>query len=282
VTRHDRDSTETVSVRNLEQIQEHEPSAAPSKVGALVMASFGGACIVFCALGLMRSPQARPPQAADPLGDLVAAAHPAGTSKPQRLDAKDVTFPGVLTDRADPTTAMAALAHRTQVRAADSAPAGGDEGALPLGPAPGTPPPAADQLPVVPLPAQDMVGRAPVPVAAADTLQGYAQQASREPEGGELSPEGRPGGYQLQVSSFKTLDEAAAFALALRRRGHKAHVEQAHVQGRGDWFRVRIGPFKYKRSADIYRQDFEAKERMVSFIVVPPKTQIQVSLADGA
>ena len=37
------------------------------------------------------------------------------------------------------------------------------------------------------------------------------------------------------------------------------------------WYRVRIGPFKYRHAAVIYRQEFEAKERMVTFIVDPPK-----------
>ena len=79
----------------------------------------------------------------------------------------------------------------------------------------------------------------------------------------------------------KDKPDADAFAAVLRRRGHKAHVEEAHVKGRGLWHRVRIGPFKYKRSAEIYRQDFEAKERMVTFVVDPPKTQIFIAPASG-
>jgi hypothetical protein len=43
---------------------------------------------------------------------------------------------------------------------------------------------------------------------------------------------------------------------------------------------VRIGPFKYRHSAVIYRQEFEAKERMVTFIVDPPKPGAVVKLAD--
>ncbi len=34
---------------------------------------------------------------------------------------------------------------------------------------------------------------------------------------------------------------------------------------------MRIGPFKFRYSAGVYRQDFESKERMVTFIVDPPK-----------
>jgi cell division septation protein DedD len=47
------------------------------------------------------------------------------------------------------------------------------------------------------------------------------------------------------------------------------------------WYRVRIGPFKYRRSAEIYRQDFEAKERLVTFVIDPPKTTVEIGLAKG-
>ena len=43
------------------------------------------------------------------------------------------------------------------------------------------------------------------------------------------------------------------------------------MKGRGIWYRVKIGPFKYRHAAVIYRQEFEAKERMVTFIVDPPR-----------
>jgi cell division protein FtsN len=52
------------------------------------------------------------------------------------------------------------------------------------------------------------------------------------------------------------------------------------VKGRGLWYRVRIGPFKYKNSAAIYRQDFEAKERMVTFIIEPPKKNAKLKSDD--
>lgn len=262
------DSVDTVAIRQLDDIQEQEPGHRPSRLGALVMASFGGACIVFAALAVMRSPSdelAAPP---DPLGDLVARA--ATEPKPARtksLDAEDVTFPEVLTDQDNPTTALAA------VRKGASPPQPEDE-QLPVGP-----PPAIDRLPVVPLPAQDVLHGPEGKLAPSDTLRHIAQQASRE-QVEEVAEPGHPGGYQLQVSSFKKQEDADAFAAALRRRGHRAYVQAAHVKGRGLWHRVRIGPFKYRRSAKIYRQDFEAKERMVTFIVQPPKTKVRIELAE--
>ncbi len=114
-------------------------------------------------------------------------------------------------------------------------------------------------------------------VAPGDLLRRVADVVARDPAGGELAEAGRGGAYQLQVSSFKKRVDADSFAMVLRRRGHRAHVEDAHVKGRGLWHRVRIGPFKYRRSANIYRQDFEAKERMIGFVVNPPKTRIRIS-----
>ncbi len=272
----ERDSSDAVSVRHLDQIQEQEPHRGASRLGAMIMASFGGACIVFCSLALVRSPDGSAPKASDPLGDLVAS-QPAGAKKKVKpaLDPDDVTFPEVLTDQQQKTTAMAAVKNERDEE-------------LPRGPSrePG-PPPATDRLPVVPLPAQDVLGDVPLPVASADKLQNVAHSVSRESLPGEngaqkLAEPGAPGGYQLQVSSFKSREEGDAFAMALRRRGHKAHVEEANVPGRGMWFRVRVGPFRYKRSAQIYREEFEAKERMVTFIVDPPKNAVSISISDAS
>ena len=272
----DIDSTDTVAVRNLEQIQEQELSPRTSRVSALVMASFGGACIVFAALALMRSPTKEAAAPKDPLGDLVAAAEAReGEGTPRRLGVDDVTFPSVLTDQDNPTTAMEAVRRDRGRHEAEP-----EE--LPRADMPDGPPPAADRLPVVPLPAQDMLSSSGVrKVAVGDTMGNMANVASADPAGGAMVEPGQPGGYQLQVSSFKKREDADVFAEVLRRRGHKAHVEEAHVKGRGLWHRVRIGPFKYRRSADIYRQDFEAKERMVGFVVDPPTTRIRISQASA-
>jgi cell division septation protein DedD len=217
----------------------------------------------------MRSPPKARVVSTDPLGALVAQARPASSAPAAPVEVgEDVTFPGTLSDAKRPTTALEA------VRDLKSAgPPSSSSAALPfvLPPgAPTTPPSAADRLPIVPLPAQHMLQIGPTEDAPGDTLSAMARHVSRD-EGAETAPIGTPGGYQLQVSSFKTQPEADAFAAALRRRGHKAYVEPANVKGRGLWYRVRIGPFKFRHSAVVYRQDFEGKERMVTFIVDPPK-----------
>lgn len=266
------ESMDAGAVRNLEEIQEDDPAARPSRAGALVLASLGGACIVFAAVALLRSPPRDKPVGADPLGDLVARAHPAGVKPDARPPTvgHDVTFPGILSDAERPTTALEAV---RDPRAAAAAAAEDLRFQLPPG-APTTPPPAAEKLPVVPLPAQTFLEPQAAEVPAGDTLTAMARHVSRE-EGPEVAA-GGPGAYQLQVSSFKEQPDAEAFAAALRRRGHRAYVEPAYVKGRGLWHRVRVGPFKYRNSAVIYRQEFEAKERLVTFIVDPPKTTVKV------
>jgi cell division septation protein DedD len=258
---------DTGAVRNLDEIQEDEPGSRPSRAGALVLSSLGGACIVFAAVALLRAPPRERPAATDPLGELVARAHPAGVKvddKPPSVG-QDVTFPSMLSDAQHPTTALEAVRE----------PPTADDPRFQLPPgAPTTPPPAADRLPVVSLPAQSVLEPKAAGTGATDTLTAMARHVSRE-DGPEV-PAGAPGGYQLQVSSFKTQGDAEGFAAALRRRGHRAYVEPAYVKGRGLWHRVRIGPFKYRNSAVIYRQEFEAKERMVTFIVDPPKTTVKV------
>ena len=261
------DRLETAAVRNLDEIQEDDPSSRPSRAGALVLASLGGAVIVFAAVALMRSPPKTKVVSPYPCGPLGALARRvmAALVAPVQVG-EEVTFPGTLSDAKSPTTALEAVRDLKAAAAASAA-------ALPFALAPGaptTPPSAADRLPVVPLPAQHVLQIGPTEGAPGDTLSAMARHVSRD-EGAETAPAGTPGGYQLQVSSFKTQPEADSFAAALRRRGHKAYVEPANVKGRGLWYRVRIGPFKFRHAAGVYRQDFESKERMVTFIVDPPK-----------
>src|SRR5687768_15236791 len=195
--------TDSGTIRNLEEIQEIDPSARPSRLSVLVLASLGGACIVFAAIALVRTPQKGKVTNADPLGDLVARTHPAG-SKPERQGeglGQPITFPTLLSDTKN-TTALEAVR---------------DPGALGLPPQLVVPPPAADRLPVVPVPAQNVL-QPTQEIAPNDTLSTMAKHVARE-DGGETAAVGTAGGYQLQVSSFKTPAEAEAFAAALRRRG---------------------------------------------------------------
>ena len=258
------------SVRNLEQIQENDGGTGTPRGVTILLVALGAGCIVFAALALGGKRSSGGAQKADPLGELVtqqAKIGPAGSAtKATDLSSRDVTFPGILSDEGAPTTALAAVKGGGAPR-----PAGAEAPAVLA--KPGTdalPPPPTDRLPVVPLPAQNVLEASPVVTRPRDSLTRAANDAAQIGSAAEpAAPPGREGGYQLQVSSFRTQGEADQFAAQLRARGHKAYVLEAHVPNRGTWYRVRIGPFPSQHAAASYRVGFEGREHVVPFIVPP-------------
>ena len=299
------------TVRNLEQIQENDGESVVPRGVTILLVALGAGCIVFAGLALGGKRSAPVAQKTDPLGELVCKQGKPGAPtnaarKPTALSARDVTFPGILSDENAPTTALAAVkgnsvptaTSKTTVTSAaivpsapvppiPPAPPPGAAPAAPPSPSPmgpndsptgaiafgagaQQPPPPTDKLPVVPLPAQNVLEASPVVTRPRDSLTQAASDAAQISNAAQpAAPAGREGGYQLQVSSFRTQTEADQFAAQLRARGHKAYVVEAHVPGRGTWYRVRIGPFPSQHAAASYRAGFEGREHVVPFIVQP-------------
>ncbi len=262
------------SIRNLEQLQEDDDERRMPRGVTMALVALGGACVVFAGLALGGRTAQPPAPKVDPLGDLVsqrARIVPAGapSARPATdLSPRDVTFPQMLSDDQRPPTALAAVAPAPSTPGAPLSPV-----TQPV-PPPTQPPPPTDRLPVVPLPAQAVLEATPVVTHPRDPLTKAASDAAQldtppSSSDGPAAPAGHEGGYQLQVSSFRTQGEAQGFADQLRARGHKAYVVEAHVPGRGTWFRVRIGPFQSQHAASQYRTGFEAREHVVPFIVAP-------------
>ncbi len=250
------------SVRNLDEIQESDGEARAPRGVTILLVALGGACIVFAGLAMGGRRGAQAAQKSDPLGDLVTMqGKGAASAKPADLTTHDVTFPGMLSDESAPTTALAAV--KTGPKP------GAPEGAIALN----VPPPPTDRLPVVPLPAQQVLEASPVVTRPRDSLTRAATDAAQVSISNDPpAAAGHEGGFQLQVSSFRTQNEAEQFSTQLRARGHKAYVIEAHVPGRGTWYRVRIGPFPTQHAAASYRSGFEGREHVVPFIV-PPATK---------
>jgi DedD protein len=261
-------------IRNIERIEENDDERRMPRGVTVAFVVLGGACVVFAALALSGRTSALPEKKSDPLGDLLAqrpgaSAMPLATTAPAtELSAKEVTFPRLLSDGDHPSTALAA------VRGAPAAITDAPPAAIPLPSASPQPPPPTDRLSVVPLPAQAVLDATPVVTHPRDAMTKAASDAARidfPPASGGAATQGHEGGYQLQVSSFRTQGEAQSFAEQLRARGHKAYVVEASVPGRGTWYRVRVGPFATQHAAAAYRVEFEGKEHVVPFIV-PPET----------
>lgn len=292
------------SVRNLEQIQESDGGSSTPRGVTILLVALGAGCIVFAALALGGKRGSGTSTKTDPLGELVtqqSKANGASAMKPTDLSSHDVTFPGILSDEGSPTTALAAVkgnsanataanaaaatAKKEAVKESPFATQGqGDGPAIVLNAKPavtegsgakgsndeGAPPPPTDRLAVVPLPAQNVLEASPVVTRPRDSLTRAANDAAQIASASQpAAPAGKEGGYQLQVSSFRTQAEGDAFAAQLRARGHKAYVLEAHVPNRGTWYRVRIGPFPSQHAAASYRVGFEGREHVVPFIVPP-------------
>jgi DedD protein len=258
----------SVNVRNLEQIQEQD-HARPSRIGTLLLVSLAGAAVVSGFVMMSKNGGAPARSTQDPLAQLVADAKTPATPA-EVLEGKDVSFPRMLSDGATPTTALAAVKDERGrlVKHADAAqdPTRDASGAL-------LPPPATDRLPVVPLPVGTLLNASPVITSPRDSLTDLAAAAAAAKTDTELAPEGMEGGFQLQVASFKEQVEAERAVEDLRRRGHRAFRQAAHVPDRGLWHRVRIGPFKSKLEALKYKDRFERTERIAPFLVDPDKVK---------
>jgi cell division protein FtsN len=246
------------SIRNLERIQEKDDVSRMPRAVSVTLLVLGGACVILSVIALSGKRSGDAAVRVDPLGDLVAQHGKPGAAKTQDLVPQDVTFPGMLSDGTKPTTALAALAAGPNVKPEVS---------------PTSPPPPTDVIPVLPLPAQNVLQPSALVTHPRDGLMKQATEAQAIATEGTAAPAGHDGSYQLQVSSFKTHEEADAFAQQLRLRGHKAYVLEAKVQGRGTWYRVRVGPFPTQAAASSYRSTFEAKEHVVPFVVPPSSVQ---------
>jgi cell division septation protein DedD len=260
---------ESANVRNLEQIQETDGDGRSARVATLLLAGVGGAAIVIAAVMAFKQSEPAAESKTDPLAALVARAKHPETTPPEAVHSSEVSFPALLSDSDRPTTALAAVKdERGKLVAPEAVP--NPETTL-------LPPPAAEKLPVVPLPAGTLLDGTKVTQAPKDQLISLATDVSKVDANPEAIP-GAEGGFQLQVASFKDQGDADRFAEQLRKRGHRAYRQPAYVADRGLWHRVRIGPFKTKLAAERYKQDFDKKERMSSFLVDPDKVKRQEEL----
>ncbi len=262
-------------VRDFEDLREDTTAPRFATWSLLVV---GAACAGFGVLALAPSASRGGADKLDPLSELAErqkaaepeAAAKARTDKAKHLSVEEVTFPGMLSDGANPTTALAAV----RARDPKAAPELEKRALAPL------PPPPTDRLPVTPLPARNVLAATPVVTRPRDTLTRVAAEKGAL-TGADRVEAGREGQYQLQVSSFRTRDEADQFSVELRGRGHRAYVTSAEVEGRGIWYRVRIGPFSTQAEAVRYRSEFESKERVVPFVVLPAKPKADSKTALG-
>lgn len=201
-----------------------------------------------------------------------------------------------------PTPSVAGAAGPEPEVAARSAAAPGDAGVLPAAPAE-APPPAVDTAApptqvsaaaAKPVPPEPAVARAKGSKAGGKSAesQAAAQPSKAKPvssdgaEAGEpaavdqapptdvpkLPRAGRPaaGKYVLQIKAFRNQSEADAFAEELRGKGYTVAVSSVEVLDKGQFFRVRMGPFGTLEAARAAQKKLEQAEGHATIILATP------------
>lgn len=252
------------AMRDLERIHEQEPDeGAFRRAGVFVLAAVVTLLLVY-AMGTLVTRDEPVSEPVDPLAALGASQPIAAEAEaaaitpppPVVVDRESLVFPEVLVgdDRPEVGATLAAAAAERALLAPERHTLPATVAAAFLPSTPSTLPAAA-----LATPERQEIARA----AERDPLLAAALPAETTPRGSV----GMDGRYTLQVVSYRAREEADAFAEALRTRGHDAFVLNAEVEGRGAFYRVRIGPFETPRDAEAYRRTFEEQERMNTFVV---------------
>ncbi len=259
-------STSPVNLRNLERIVEGSGARSP-KLATFLLATTGAAAVLVVTMTLREEAPAKETERTDPLAALVAEAEEKAEAEDLdalRFDKSDVDFPEILSDADHRTTALVAVkdgkGRLVEQKSEEVEP---------------TKTPDLARVPVERLPAGTLLASTSVTQQPKDELSRLAVQASSGKEEQPIAESGREGGFLVQVASFKDQEDAEAFVQELRSRGHKAFRQAANVPGRGIWHRVRIGSFKSKYQAKLYKEKFEKEERTIALVIDPDAVERQ-------
>jgi cell division septation protein DedD len=126
------------------------------------------------------------------------------------------------------------------------------------------PPPAALEMPP---------SRAPTALAAPPEEKRDAE--ARRPEATTPRPREsstpRPvaagGDYTIQVSSFRSLDQASELKGRLSKKGYAAYVQSVDLNDKGTWHRVRVGSYRDKEGAERVAQDLRSRESLPATVM---------------
>jgi cell division septation protein DedD len=114
----------------------------------------------------------------------------------------------------------------------------------------------------------------PEPVVARPEPPAKAEPPAARPEPPEPvakppeppKPEAKGGRYTLQLSSFQSKAEADAFIAELKKSGYAPTMTEANVEGKGTWFRVRVGGYASYDEAVAAKSEFESKQKIIAYV----------------
>lgn len=287
------------SMRDLDRLEEMDEAVPSRRIAVLIMAALSTAGLVFAMGILLRGESARgqlEEPALSPLDAIDRTLSVPGDKKereaaPAAIDKTEFTFHSSLISAQSPELLAAIEAADAELRALESPraqdtrerdgkgagvqAAGADAGKLPLrnlalalaesnaSAAESAVQDAQDQE-------TDQENQAGATSSAGKSESARfapprPKQADDAEEGEESAPIDR--GYALQVGSYKSRADAERFAKELDGKGYPVFIERATIEGRGEFHRVRLGPFKHRGEALRLRSSFESTERVYPLLV---------------
>jgi cell division septation protein DedD len=105
------------------------------------------------------------------------------------------------------------------------------------------------------------------PITKSDNAQTTLQTRQHAPaKDQEFHP------YMIQVSSYKSKEDAMREAMILRDKGDSVCISHASIAGKGDWYRVLVGFYRTFEEAQKAVLELKEREYRQAFVVRPPFT----------
>jgi DedD protein len=73
--------------------------------------------------------------------------------------------------------------------------------------------------------------------------------------------------YTIQVSSFRSLEQASELKGRLGKKGYAAYVQAVELSDKGTWYRVRIGNYRDKEGAERVASDLRSQESLPATVM---------------
>jgi cell division protein FtsN len=103
---------------------------------------------------------------------------------------------------------------------------------------------------------------------------GHTEMPPQKPGPGGTSPAllqpSAETGYSVQVGSFRAREEAEQLRQRLTQKGYPVWVQPSIVTGQGIWYRVRVGHFPDRATADRAAQRLASQERVSIMVTAEP------------
>jgi cell division protein FtsN len=88
-----------------------------------------------------------------------------------------------------------------------------------------------------------------------------------------VSPQPSVAGYSVQVGSFRAREDAERLRTRLVQKGYPVSIQPSLVAGQGIWYRVRVGNFPDRATADRTAQRLATQERVSVMVTGAPESR---------